>query len=443
MTSLHCLSLSDMTHCAVIKKSKRIMVVTGAGISASCGIPTFRGDGQFYQTVAQEFGLPHGHSVMDVRYFREDPRPFYRVARRLYPTDCTPSPTHDFIRRLERAGKLLRDYTQNIDTLEKSAGIKRVVYCHGSFASASCTTCGASYEGREIERDIRAARVPRCMQCVGDAPVGVREWVPDENSSEESVSEGDMDRDGGGVIKPDIVFFHEDLPADFYSSLERDKEKADLLLVMGTSLSVAPVSYIPMLMADTPSILINSEPLEGVEGVFDVFVEGECDTAIWGLLSQGLNKELPPTGIDTVGRWQRKRVRGAGGRIAASPRRMSLDKFLRGSSSAPEAMGDLGRCLRMMHKAGDMGVKELKRVLKKVGGVAAQGAARRMSGWLVRETGSRTISKGEEDFRRVRRRLRDELEKGLTKGFGLRALRQLEEGRGIEGRESLYVLGSS
>jgi NAD-dependent histone deacetylase SIR2 len=161
---------SDVVHhLAVISRSKKILVVTGAGISASCGIPTFRGDGQFYDTVASEFGLPDGHSVMDIRFFRlvsplsckpravsasargppgctlfpspgrltisiplvltlppglsnrdrEDPRPFYRVASRLYPSGHSPSPTHGFIKSLENAGVLLRDYTQNIDTLER------------------------------------------------------------------------------------------------------------------------------------------------------------------------------------------------------------------------------------------------------------------------------------------------------------------------------------
>jgi NAD-dependent histone deacetylase SIR2 len=157
-----------MHHPAVISRSKKILVVTGAGISASCGIPTFRGDGQFYDSVASEFGLPDGHSVMDIRFFRlvsqlscnrtpfrpapearlsayfpspdrlaisipivltlspgptnrdrEDPRPFYRVASRLYPSGHSPSPTHGFIKSLENAGVLLRDYTQNIDTLER------------------------------------------------------------------------------------------------------------------------------------------------------------------------------------------------------------------------------------------------------------------------------------------------------------------------------------
>ena len=81
----------------------------------------FRGDGQFYSTVAREFNLPYQHAVMDINYFKEDPRPFYKVAQRIYPDNHKASLSHLFIKKLEEAGTLLRDYTQNIDTMERQA----------------------------------------------------------------------------------------------------------------------------------------------------------------------------------------------------------------------------------------------------------------------------------------------------------------------------------
>ena len=145
----------------MLRAARRVIVVTGAGISASCGIPTFRGHGQFYQGVAEEFGLADGHQVMDAAVFARDPRPFFKVASRLLPREHRPSPTHFFIRRLEQAGRLLRLYTQNIDTLERKAGIEKVVYCHGSFATATCTRCAQQIDGSNISDAISMGQVPR------------------------------------------------------------------------------------------------------------------------------------------------------------------------------------------------------------------------------------------------------------------------------------------
>jgi NAD+-dependent protein deacetylase sirtuin 1 len=79
------------------------------------------------------------------------------LEQEIYPGKYEPSLTHKFIRLLERKGKLLCCYTQNIDTLEQSAGIKRVVYCHGSFATASCVQCRYQVAGSAIEPEILAA----------------------------------------------------------------------------------------------------------------------------------------------------------------------------------------------------------------------------------------------------------------------------------------------
>jgi NAD-dependent deacetylase sirtuin 1 len=72
--------------------------------------------------------------MFDIHYFNDDPRPFFRFCKEIYPGQFTPSPSHYFIAALEQRGKLLRHYTQNIDTLEHTAGISRVVYCHGGAA---------------------------------------------------------------------------------------------------------------------------------------------------------------------------------------------------------------------------------------------------------------------------------------------------------------------
>jgi NAD-dependent deacetylase sirtuin 1 len=92
--------------------------------------------------------------MFDIRYFRKDPRPFFKFAREIYPGQFKPSPCHRFIRCLEKKDKLLRNYTQNIDTLEQVSGIERVVQCHGSFATATCTKCKHKVNAQQIKEDI-------------------------------------------------------------------------------------------------------------------------------------------------------------------------------------------------------------------------------------------------------------------------------------------------
>ena len=99
----------------------------------------------------------------------------------------------------------------------------------------------------------------------------------------------------GGVLKPDIVMFNEQLPREFEDRLTQDVPQADLLLVMGTSLSVAPVAHIPMMLQHIPSIMINAEPVMA-HGVWDVLVQGACDDAIRSMRLQGLEESIlgPP-----------------------------------------------------------------------------------------------------------------------------------------------------
>lgn len=140
------------------------MIVTGAGVSVSCGIPDFRSEKGIYSRL-QEYELDDPQQMFDIEYFRESPEIFYSFAKELYPANYQPSPSHLFVKLVEEKGKLLRNYTQNIDTLEHKANIKRLVNCHGSFATASCVTCGYKVDGKEIEEYIMAQQVPPCPKC--------------------------------------------------------------------------------------------------------------------------------------------------------------------------------------------------------------------------------------------------------------------------------------
>ncbi|CAI2183235.1 13344_t:CDS:2 [Funneliformis geosporum] len=244
----------------LLRESNNIMVLTGAGVSVSCGIPDFRSENGIYSRLS-EFDLDDPQDMFDINYFKDCPEVFYSFAKEIYPSNFTPSPSHYFVKLLEEKGKLLRNYTQNIDTLEQAAGIKNVLQCHGSFATASCIVCGYKVDGIEIKDDILNQRVPYCPRCV---------TIDDEdNDIGESVS----------IMKPDIVFFGEKLPPEFDRSFPRDREKIDLLIVMGSSLKVAPVSEIMgQIPHRVPQIVINRTPIKHMQ--FDVQLLGDCDIII-------------------------------------------------------------------------------------------------------------------------------------------------------------------
>lgn len=248
-------SFNDVLH--LLSTCKKIIILTGAGVSVSCGIPDFRSRDGIYARLAKDFpDLPDPQSMFDIQYFKRDPRPFYKFAKEVFPGSFEPSTCHKFIKLLEERKQLLRNYTQNIDTLEKVAGISRVVECHGSFATASCLNCGFKVDSSGIKDDVFSQRIPYCQNCSADASEGFK-----------------------SVLKPDIVFFGEGLPEEFHSTIDTDKEECDLLIVIGSSLKVRPVALIPnSLPAHVPQVLINREPLPHCS--FDIELLGDCDVIV-------------------------------------------------------------------------------------------------------------------------------------------------------------------
>ncbi|XP_075698804.1 NAD-dependent protein deacetylase sirtuin-1 [Rhinoderma darwinii] len=238
----------------LLLESKKIMVLTGAGVSVSCGIPDFRSRDGIYARLAVDFpDLPNPQAMFDIEYFRKDPRPFFKFAKEIFPGQFKPSLCHKFIAMLDKEGKLLRNYTQNIDTLEQVAGIQRIIQCHGSFAMASCLICKGKVDCETVREDIFNQIVPCCPRCPPDEPLA--------------------------IMKPDIVFFGENLPEEFHRAMKYDKDEVDLLIVIGSSLKVRPVALIPSSIPhEVPQILINREPLPHLH--FDIELLGDCDVII-------------------------------------------------------------------------------------------------------------------------------------------------------------------
>ncbi|ETW79289.1 hypothetical protein HETIRDRAFT_387618 [Heterobasidion irregulare TC 32-1] len=281
----------------LIKVSKRILILTGAGISVSCGIPDFRSENGLYANLKDrgEYELDDPQQMFDIQYFKENPSVFFSFAKQIYPSNFTPSPCHRFIKLIEDKGKLLRNYTQNIDTLETLAGVRNVLQCHGSFATASCLHCRMRMPGSEIETEIMNGEVPQCKQC---SNLSSAQKKPERSRKRKGGKrhdyEDDSDEEQSGfppwIIKPDITFFGEKLTDAFDDALHVDRGEVDLILVIGTSLKVSPVSEILTNMPHSvPQILINKTPVKHINpdiillGNADPIIQYICDCLQWTL----------------------------------------------------------------------------------------------------------------------------------------------------------------
>ena len=125
------------------EKFKNIIILTDAGISTSAGIPDFRTKGTGLYDNLQEYNLPYAEAVFDISYFRNKPQAFYTLAKEIMPGKYAPTITHHFIKYLHDKKILLRCYTQNIDGLERLAGLddEKLVEAHGTFATSRCIKC--------------------------------------------------------------------------------------------------------------------------------------------------------------------------------------------------------------------------------------------------------------------------------------------------------------
>ena len=122
---------------------KRILVMTGAGISVSAGIPDFRTPGTGLYSQLEEYNLPYPEAIFTVDYFIDKPEPFYRFAQNFDLEKFNATPTHYFAKLLQDKGLLWKVMTQNIDNLEEKTGMNMdlVTQCHGANRGAHCAKC--------------------------------------------------------------------------------------------------------------------------------------------------------------------------------------------------------------------------------------------------------------------------------------------------------------
>lgn len=281
-----------------LKNAQNILVLTGAGISTSLGIPDFRSSQGFYSKM-KNLGLDDPQDVFSLEIFKRDPSIFYSIAYMILPPDNAYTPLHSFIKLLQDKGKLLRNYTQNIDNLEANSGITadKIVQCHGSFATASCVTCKYKIPGETLYPNLRAKKIAYCPFCENERKSLLRKIEKMEDEGGYSSRYDNIQ--SFGVMKPDITFFGENLPERYHNTIKEDVRHCDLLITIGTSLKVAPVSdIVNKVPNEVPQILINRDPINHCE--FDVELLGYCDQVITWLCGNEVKWNIDHKDFDKI-----------------------------------------------------------------------------------------------------------------------------------------------
>ncbi|MFW9800804.1 MAG: NAD-dependent protein deacylase [Candidatus Thorarchaeota archaeon] len=230
----------------LVNRSNKMSALTGAGISVDSGIPDFRSEGGLWERYdSQEYATYES--------FLRDPSKFWTMGQELAEVllKAEPNKAHLQLVKLEKKGRLLAVITQNIDNLHQAAGNTRVVELHGNYLRAYCMDCSTEYIGEEIHRRVVNGEIPpRCDKCEG-------------------------------VLKSEAVLFGEPMPEKPMAEAVRLCKETDLMLVIGTSLTIYPAAFLPQLAKNSGAkvILIN---LEGInrDGVADIVLKGRASDLV-------------------------------------------------------------------------------------------------------------------------------------------------------------------
>lgn len=205
----------------LIQHATALVAFTGAGISTPSGIPDFRSKGS---------GLWEQYDPMEVASlttFRHHPERFWEWKR---PLMCqiwksSPNPAHRALAQLESNGQLKAIITQNIDGLHQRAGSRKVFELHGTIESMTCTACQKQYASQNFRSQLEDGLIPHCPTCAA-------------------------------ILKPDVVLFEEMLPQQVWRAAERYCLRADVMLVVGSSLEVWPAANLPEMAASNGANVI-------------------------------------------------------------------------------------------------------------------------------------------------------------------------------------------
>jgi NAD-dependent deacetylase len=237
---------------SLVRETKPCLVLTGAGVSTESGIPDFRSPSGIWSRFD-----PLEYGSLDA--FRSDPEKVWRfyAPRFAMLASAEPNRAHRALAELEELGFVRAVVTQNIDLLHARAGSRDVVEVHGSIARSSCQRCGATYELAEVLPQLEAdAGAPRCSTC-------------------------------GAVLKPDVVFFGELLPAAAIDRAYALARESRLCLVVGSALEVYPVAELPLetMRAGGSLAIVNRGPT-ALDAHAAVRVEGGAGDTLAALVEE-------------------------------------------------------------------------------------------------------------------------------------------------------------
>ncbi|HZI17189.1 MAG TPA: NAD-dependent deacylase [Pyrinomonadaceae bacterium] len=222
-----------------LRSARRVFVLTGAGVSAESGVPTFRGGGG----AATWKGMPF-EVISSAEMVRRDLPAVWEWFdyRRTALAHCRPNPAHETLARWQESFEELTLVTQNIDGLHAAAGSREVLELHGNVWVARCLACDARRDIRELGDE----RPPACPGC-------------------------------GGRMRPDVVLFGEMLPPGVYERAAARASRADICLVVGTSAVVYPAANLPLIARRAGAHLVEVNPeLTPLSEVCDATVQGQA-----------------------------------------------------------------------------------------------------------------------------------------------------------------------
>lgn len=206
----------------IIDNSKKIVFFGGAGVSVASGLKDFRSKDGLYN---MNYPYPP-EEILSHHFFVNNTKEFYKFYKKMLNTKgIEPNICHKYLAKLEEKGKLLAVVTQNIDNLHTMAGSKKVLELHGNINRNYCIKCNKFYDGEYVfnSNDL----VPKCS-C-------------------------------GGIIKPDVVLYEEELDYNTLSESIRCISEADTLIVAGTSLNVYPAAGLITYFRGNNLIIINKD----------------------------------------------------------------------------------------------------------------------------------------------------------------------------------------
>ena len=219
----------------IIDNSKNVVFFGGAGVSTESGIPDFRSQDGLYN---QKYAYPP-ETILSHDFFMEKTEEFYTFYRdKMLALDAMPNAAHKWLARLEEAGRLSAIVTQNIDGLHYLAGSRRVYELHGTVHTNRCMRCGKFYTAQDI---LDSTGIARC--------------------------------DCGGIIKPKVVLYDEDLNMDIFNRSINAIATADTLIVAGTSLTVFPAAGLVRYFEGSNLVLINRD-ITPLDNQADLVIHG-------------------------------------------------------------------------------------------------------------------------------------------------------------------------